>query len=82
MNDKTKKPVADATESRDAYKVEILSPGGPRRRAGMDFGPTPTIVAVNKLDEAARKAIEADPLLTVRPHRPEPIAPPADDPQA
>ena len=81
MNDK-KKPVAETPETRDAYKVEILSPGGPRRRAGMDFGPTPTIVAVDELDEAARRAIEADPLLTVRPHRPEPITPPADDPQA
>lgn len=82
MNDKTKKPVADATETRSPYKVEILSPGGPRRRAGMDFGPTPTIVAIDELDEAARQAIEADPLLTVRPHRPVPVALPADEPQA
>ena len=82
MNDKSKKPVTETAESRAAYKVEILSPGGPRRRAGMDFGPTPTVVAVDELDEAAQRAIEADPLLTVRPHRPEPVTPPADDPQA
>ena len=48
----------------------------------MDFGPTPTIVAVDELDEAARLAIEADPLLTVRPHRPAPVTLPADETQA
>lgn len=82
MNDKTKKSSTETVETRDAFKVEILSPGGPRRRAGMDFGPTPTIVAVDELDEAAKRAIEADPMLTVRPHRPEPVTRPEDDPQA
>lgn len=73
MNTKPEKTPAKRNTQADeqpALLVEILAPAGPRRRAGMEFGPAPTIVDPADLDEAARAAIEADPFLTVRRHHP------------
>ena len=83
MSTKTKKAGAGIDAPDADHLIEILSPGGPRRRAGMEFGPQPAIIDWRELDGEAIRAIEADPLLTVRPHRPAPAEDsPVEDPPA
>lgn len=47
-------------------RVSITAPHR-RRRAGINFGPSPTIVAVDDLSEADRSAIVNDKVLNVAP---------------
>ena len=46
--------------------LEVRGPVRGRWRAGRRFGPDPVVIPLDELDEAARTAIEGDPLLSVR----------------
>ena len=46
--------------------LEVRGPVRGRWRAGRRFGPDPVVIPLEELNEAARAAIEADPLLSVR----------------
>lgn len=77
MTEKTKKPArADEAAQTDAAErafkpagivVAITAQAGPRRRAGLTFGPVATPVPLDELDQEQWEAILADPQLTVRP---------------
>lgn len=47
--------------------VAVTAQAGPRRRAGLTFGPVATPVSLDELDQEQWEAILADPQLTVRP---------------
>ena len=63
-------PEASA-EASEGSAVLVTAPGGPRRRAGIEFGPQERRVPRDALSEEGWRAIEADPLLVVRPARSE-----------
>ena len=46
--------------------LEVRGPVRGRWRAGRKFGPDAVVIPLEELDQAARAAIEADPLLSVR----------------
>ena len=46
--------------------LEVRGPVRGRWRAGRRFGPDPVVIPLDELNEEARAAIEADPLLSVR----------------
>ncbi len=50
-----------------AMVAMVTAPGGPRRRAGLDFGKVAVPVALDEISEEQLAAIMADPMLTVRP---------------
>jgi hypothetical protein len=47
--------------------VEISCPSGPRRRAGLSFGPVPVTIAAGELTREQQDAIESDAMLVLRP---------------
>ncbi len=60
-----KKP-AQKKGRQPALALEVRGPVRGRWRAGRRFGPDPVVIPLEELNEAARAAIEADPLLSVR----------------
>jgi hypothetical protein len=56
--------------------IIVTAPGGPRRRAGLDFGKIAVPVALDDISEEQLAALAADPMLTIRPA--ETVAEPAE----
>lgn len=63
------KAVQPGTEQLKAVgpMVEISCPSGPRRRAGLSFGPVPVTIAAGELTREQQDAIESDAMLVLRP---------------
>jgi hypothetical protein len=49
--------------------VEISCPSGPRRRAGLSFGPVPVTITAGELTPEQQDAIEGDAMLVLQPGR-------------
>lgn len=60
----------------EGVTILVSAPGGPRRRAGLDFGKIAVPVALDDVSEEQLAAIAADPMLTIRPA--ETVAEPAE----
>lgn len=60
----------------EGVTILVTSPGGPRRRAGLEFGKIAVPVALDDISEEQLGAIAGDPMLTIRPA--EPVEPPAE----
>lgn len=73
---KTKNDAGDAVMNEaPRFVATVTAPGGPRRRAGFAFGPSPIHLTADDLNEENQKALAADPLLVIRPYaEPEPAA--------
>lgn len=62
----TTKPAGDEQQLAYRPSVDIAAPGGPRRRAGIEFGPVARTIPIDELTEEQLQAIDADPMLTIR----------------
>lgn len=51
----------------EGVTILVTAPGGPRRRAGLDFGKIAVPVALDDISEEQLEALAADPMLTIRP---------------
>ncbi len=60
----------------EGVTILVTAPGGPRRRAGLDFGKIAVPVALDDISEEQLDAIAGDPMLTIRPA--ETVEPPAE----
>lgn len=60
----------------EGVTILITSPGGPRRRAGLEFGKIAVAVALDDISEEQLEALAGDPMLTIRPA--EAVEPPAE----
>jgi hypothetical protein len=47
--------------------IEITCPSGPRRRAGLNFGPVPVVINASELTRDQELALGEDTMLVIRP---------------
>lgn len=63
----------NSAAARTVAAIQVVAPGGPRRRAGLAFGPAPVVLteedlgATSEEREARLKALFGDPMLSVSP---------------
>lgn len=75
MAKKPAKEEAEGISATEAAVLRVTAAAGPRRRAGLSFGPTPTDLTPSDLGETKQQQSEtvaillADPMLSVSPIR-------------
>lgn len=60
----------------EGVTILVTAPGGPRRRAGLEFGKIAVPVALDDISQEQLEALAGDPMLTIRPA--ETVEPPAE----